>query len=87
MRRLILALAAFCALGVTPALAAGEAEHAEDYAFSFDGPLGNYDMASVQRGFAVYKQVCSSCHSMNHLAYRHLGEEGGPFAAYRVAQS
>jgi ubiquinol-cytochrome c reductase cytochrome c1 subunit len=84
MRRLILALAAFCALGAVPALAAEEAEHAEDYAFSFDGPLGNYDMASVQRGFAVYKQVCASCHSMNHLAYRHLGEEGGPFAAYRV---
>jgi cytochrome c1 len=41
-------------------------------------------MAAVQRGFQVYQQVCASCHSMDHLAYRHLGEEGGPFALYMV---
>lgn len=84
MRRLVLALAAIAALGAAPAFAAGEAEHPHDYEFSFEGPFGEYDMGAVQRGFAVYKQVCSACHSMNHLAYRHLGEEGGPFAAYRV---
>lgn len=82
MRHLIIALAALCVSG--PAFAASEAEHPEDHPFSFDSPVGNYDMGAVQRGFAVYKQVCAACHSMNHLAYRHLGERGGPFAAYRV---
>lgn len=81
LRRLVFALAAAC-LWSAPALA--EETHApEPYAFSFEGPFGLYDRAAVQRGFLVYKQVCSSCHSLNQLSYRNLGEEGGPFAAYR----
>ena len=76
------AVAAIAVAGV--AFAAGEAEHPQDYPFSFESPVGAYDMAAVQRGFQVYSQVCSTCHSMDHLAYRHLGEEGGPFALYRV---
>jgi ubiquinol-cytochrome c reductase cytochrome c1 subunit len=78
----IAAAAAVAALGV--AFAAGEAHHPRDYPFSFESPLGGYDMAAVQRGYQVYAEVCSSCHALEHLAYRHLGEEGGPFAAYRV---
>jgi cytochrome c1 len=80
-----LAISAAAALAVAGvAFAAGEAEHPEDYAFSFESPVGSYDMAAVQRGFLVYKQVCSNCHAMEHLAYRHLGERGGPFALYMV---
>ncbi len=78
----ISALAAAAVAGV--AFAASEAEHPEDHPFSFESPVGSYDMAAVQRGFLVYKQVCSSCHAMSHLAYRHLGEPGGPFALYMV---
>jgi cytochrome c1 len=66
------------------AFAAGEAEHPENYRFSFESPVGSYDMAAVQRGFQVYQQVCATCHSMDHLAYRHLGERGAPFAVYMV---
>lgn len=29
-------------------------------------------LISIRRGFQVYKQVCSSCHSMDYVAYRHL---------------
>ncbi len=47
--------------------------------WSFEGVFGKYDKASVQRGFQVYVEVCSSCHSMNLLSYRNLGEPGGPF--------
>lgn len=78
----IAAVTMVAALGV--AVAAGDAEHPEDYKFSFDSWVGGYDMGEVQRGFQVYKQVCSVCHGMDNLAYRHLGERGGPFAAYRV---
>lgn len=87
LRRLILApvlaLAAACAFISAPPAAAEEAVHFEDHAFSFDGPFGSYDMGAVQRGFVIYKQVCASCHAMDHLSYRNLGEPGGPFAAYR----
>ncbi len=77
--------AAFAVVAVAGgALAAGDAEHPHDHHFHFDGPMGSYDMAAVQRGYQVYAQVCASCHSMDHLAYRHLGEKGGPFAYYMV---
>ncbi len=78
----IAAFAAIAAVGV--AFAANEGEHPENHPFSFDSPVGGYDMGAVQRGFQVYNQVCANCHALEHLAYRHLGEEGGPFAAYMV---
>ena len=46
--------------------------------WSFKGITGKFDRASLQRGFQVYKEVCSSCHSMQYLSYRNLGESGGP---------
>jgi ubiquinol-cytochrome c reductase cytochrome c1 subunit len=47
--------------------------------FSFEGPLGKFDQASLQRGYKVYAEVCSSCHSMNLMYYRNLCQPGGPF--------
>ena len=46
--------------------------------WSFDPPFGSYDRAQLQRGFHVYKQICSNCHSMHLLTYRNLGDPGGP---------
>jgi len=40
--------------------------------FSFDGPLGSYDRAQLQRGFQVFKEVCSACHSLKFVAFRDL---------------
>jgi len=40
--------------------------------FSFDGPFGKYDNQQLQRGFQVYKEVCSACHSMKMVAFRDL---------------
>ena len=61
--------------------AAGGAEHphAPEEGWEFEGITGQFDQASVQRGYQVYKQVCASCHSMKLLSYRNLGEPGGPF--------
>lgn len=84
MLRALTAAAAILIASAGVAFAAGDAEHPHDHAFSFDSPVGTYDMGAVQRGFQVYQQVCAACHSMDHLSYRHLGEKGGPFAAYMV---
>jgi cytochrome c1 len=46
--------------------------------WSFYGPFGRYDQAQLQRGFKIYKEVCSNCHSINDLAFRNLGDPGGP---------
>jgi ubiquinol-cytochrome c reductase cytochrome c1 subunit len=41
-----------------------------------DGPFGKFDRQQVQRGYQVYKEVCSACHSMNLVHYRDLAELG-----------
>ena len=46
--------------------------------WSFKGVTGKFDRSSLQRGYQVYTEVCSSCHSMRLLSYRNLGEKGGP---------
>ena len=46
--------------------------------WSFKGPFGKFDRAALQRGYQVYREVCSSCHSMKYLSYRNLSEKGGP---------
>ncbi len=50
----------------------------KDVHFSFEGPFGTYDRGALQRGFQVYKEVCSACHSLNHVAFHNLDEPGGP---------
>tara|TARA_Y100000590_G_scaffold449509_1_gene587748 strand:- start:778 stop:1650 length:873 start_codon:yes stop_codon:yes gene_type:complete len=46
--------------------------------WSFNGVFGTFDRASLQRGYQVYQEVCSGCHSVQHLSYRNLSEQGGP---------
>ena len=63
---------------VTNSFAAGEAEKPIAKSWSFDGIFGTFDRAALQRGYQVYTEVCSSCHSMKQLSYRNLAEKGGP---------
>ena len=44
--------------------------------FSFEGPLGHWDIAELQRGYKVYKEVCAACHSLKFVAIRDLAELG-----------
>ena len=87
-RRAALALAAALPL----ALAAGGPASAQDAAepaaaetplppmesWAFSGPFGVYDTAQLQRGYQVYRQVCSNCHSAKFMSFRNLAEPGGP---------
>ena len=41
-----------------------------------DGPFGKYDRQQLQRGFQVYEQVCSACHSLHLVAFRDLRQLG-----------
>ncbi len=82
--RPLLAIAAAFAItlaGVTQTLAATTQEPLKDPpgGFTFESPLGRFDQASLQRGYKVYAEVCSACHSMNLMYYRNLCQKGGPF--------
>ena len=46
--------------------------------WSFKGLFGKFDRGALQRGYQVYTEVCSSCHSMKYVSYRNLAEKGGP---------
>lgn len=47
-------------------------------AWTFAGFFGHFDQAQLQRGFQVYREVCSACHGLELVAFRNLGAEGGP---------
>jgi ubiquinol-cytochrome c reductase cytochrome c1 subunit len=67
------------ALGTGVAQAKTNAKEPQEVSFTFEGPFGRFDQAELQRGFKVYAEVCSACHSMNLLSYRDLAQAGGPF--------
>ena len=46
--------------------------------WSFKGIFGTFDRGELRRGYQVYSEVCSSCHSISELSYRNLSEKGGP---------
>jgi len=59
-----------------PALAAGDAVKPPAEKWSFNGPFGTFDAASRQRGFQVFREVCSACHALKQVYYRHLRDIG-----------
>jgi len=75
--------AAFASLAAVVALvpAANAADHGaviERQEWPFAGFTGQYDRAQLQRGFQVYQQVCTACHSLDRVRFRNLAEPGGP---------
>ena len=79
MRRPILTLLLILVLSCGLAVATRAQEEAPKpprQEWSFDGVFGTYDRASLQRGFEVYKEVCSVCHPVKHLYFRDLEELG-----------
>ena len=63
----------------SPVLAAEAGPKPPAQSWSFSGPFGKFDQAQLQRGFKVYREVCSACHSLKLVAFRNLGDKGGPF--------
>jgi len=56
--------------------ASGSGSDLPKHNWSFKGLTGTFDKSAVQRGFKVYREVCSGCHSMNLLYYRDLIDIG-----------
>jgi ubiquinol-cytochrome c reductase cytochrome c1 subunit len=81
MKTTLAALAAALPLAVMGGAeaAGGKIKELKEPAWSWEGVFGRYDQQQLQRGYQVYRQVCASCHSMKLIAFRHLGEEGGPY--------
>ena len=59
-------------------------EEPRNISYSFDGPFGRFDEQQLQRGFQVFKEVCSACHSLNLVAFRDLRQIGYSEAEVRA---
>lgn len=86
MTRVLAASLLAATLGFTAARAEdGHSSNPPRESWSFAGIFGKFDQAQLQRGFQVYREVCSNCHSMNLVRFRNLAEAGGPgFSAGQV---
>ncbi|KAI8047023.1 cytochrome c-like domain-containing protein [Gilbertella persicaria] len=51
---------------------ADEGLHPPSYPWPHSGPLDTFDHASIRRGYQVYREVCSACHSLDRIAWRNL---------------
>lgn len=78
-RSLFAAAFAATALAGAAHAAGGETAPLKHEHWHFSGVFGTYDKDAVQRGFQVYEVVCSSCHGVEQLSFRNLGQKGGPF--------
>src|SRR5262249_54005034 len=77
MREVILGGLALALLALAPSSARAEATPSPPrQQWSFEGVFGTYDRAAAQRGFQVYKEVCSACHPVKHLYFRDLADLG-----------
>ena len=79
LRKALVLVAALGLSLVGTAHAATTAEEPKDIHWGFEGPFGTFDTEQLQRGYKVYHDVCSSCHSMDLMHYYSLGMPGGPF--------
>ncbi len=59
-----------------PSAAFYEHGHGPEGGFSFNGAFGKWDYAQLQRGYQVYKEVCSACHSLKFVSFRNLKQLG-----------
>ncbi len=51
-------------------------EHPKAVSFAHEGAFGKWDQQQLQRGYQVYKEVCSACHSLQFVAIRDLAQLG-----------
>jgi len=78
-RNFLAAFAIVAGLISAPAFAQDHAAaQIERQPWSFGGIFGTYDQNQLQRGFQIFREICSSCHSASLLSFRNLSEEGGP---------
>lgn len=74
--RTLLAGLLMAGLAAAPALAQDDEPPLPNVNWSWDGIFGTVDLAAAQRGFQIYSQVCSNCHSMKEMHYRDLAGLG-----------
>lgn len=71
-RAAVAAVAATATSAVAVTALSDDVVHAPAHPWSYTGYASAYDCGALRRGFHVYRQVCSTCHSMERIHYREL---------------
>jgi len=69
---LITGLATYFANPPAPLAAEELHQHPKALHLASDGPFGKFDKRQLQRGFQIYSEVCSACHSLELVSFRDL---------------
>ncbi|MGF1477619.1 MAG: cytochrome c1 [Geminicoccaceae bacterium] len=72
MQRVLVAALLGLVISAGPARAAGEAVELIERDWPHEGVFGSYDRSALQRGLAVFQNVCQSCHGLDYVAFRNL---------------
>ena len=75
VKNIAIALTAVAGLA-TASFGAAAGKHPVEMEWEFDGPFGQFDMAATQRGWQVFKTVCSNCHALKYFHFRNLADLG-----------
>jgi len=59
-------------LTITAASAEGDALPIPRQSWSFEGPTSTFKRDALQRGYQVFKEVCSACHGLKRISYGDL---------------
>lgn len=70
--RYCLVMTAVGLLLLSPPLLATDTPSVPAQKWSFQGATGTFDRGSLQRGFQVYREVCSVCHGLKRIRFREL---------------
>jgi ubiquinol-cytochrome c reductase cytochrome c1 subunit len=57
---------------LTATFAEGDTLPVPKQKWSFEGPTGTFKQDALQRGYQVFKEVCSACHGLNRISYEKL---------------
>jgi len=61
---------------VAPSAESVAHKHPKELDLASNGVFGKFDRRQLQRGFQVYKEVCSACHSLRLVSFRDLQKIG-----------
>ena len=76
MRTLGLCFVAAGLLTAAPLQAAEMGEPPIARSWQHDGFFGTIDRAAAQRGYQVYREICSGCHGLEYVPFRSLAGIG-----------
>ena len=76
VKKVIIIILLFFFINISLSASENSSGNMPDHKWSFEGITGTFDKAAVQRGFKVYREVCSGCHSLRLLYYRDLIDIG-----------